>query len=53
MHARKSGVQSTKPNPQKLTTNTNPTNVEEEQDDLLEQQLLDRKENVGAHVDKL
>ena len=57
MHARKSGVQSTKPKIQKLSTIANPTKVEVEQDELLEQQepsqpgiLLHRKERVGAHV---
>jgi len=57
MHARKSGVLSTKPKIQKLSTLANPTNLEEEQSELLEQQepprpgiLLDRKERVGAHV---
>jgi len=57
MHARKSGVQSTKPKIQKLSTIANPTNNEDGPDELLEQQepprpgiLLDRKERVGAHV---
>ena len=57
MHARKSGVQSTKPKIQKLSTMANPTNKTEEPEELLEQQepprpgiLLDWKERVGAHV---
>ena len=56
MHARKSGVQGTKPKIMKLPTNTKKTD-EEETDELLEQQepprpgvLLDRNERVGAHV---
>ena len=57
IHVRKSGIQSTKPKIQKLSIMANPTNKEEEPDELLEQQepprpgiLLDRKERVGAHV---
>ena len=57
IHARKSGVQSTKQKNPKLSTFANPTNMEEEQNELLALQepprpgiLLDRKERVGAHV---
>ena len=57
MHARKSGAQSTKSKIQTLLTIANPTNMKEEQNELLEQQeppqpgiLLDRKERVGDHV---
>ena len=56
MHARKSGVQSTKPKIKKLPTGAT-KKQEEEKDELLEQQetprpgvLLDRNERVGAHV---
>ena len=57
IHARKSGVQSTKPKIANLPTGTKQSDAEEEQDELLEQQepprpgiLLDWKECVGAHV---
>ena len=57
MHARKSGVQSTKPKIQKLSTLANPAKTKDEPNELLEQQepprsgiLLDRKERVGVHV---
>ena len=54
MHARKSGVQSTKPKITKLPTGTKQSNEEEEKDELLEPPqpgvLLDRNENVDAHV---
>ena len=53
MHARKSGIQITKPKITTLTTG----NKNETENELLEQQdpprpgiLLDRKERVGAHV---
>ena len=58
MHARKSGVQSTKPKIAKLPTGTTKKqDDEEEKDELLEQQeslqpgvLIDPNERVGAHV---
>ena len=56
IHARKLGVQSTKPKIMKLPTNMEKTD-EEEKEELLEQQepprpnvLLNRNERVGAHV---
>ena len=56
MHARKLGVQSTKPKITKLPTNIKKTD-EEEKVELLEQQepprpgvFLDWNEHVGAHV---